>query len=43
MLKRVEAVSMMSFATWFAVGIGVAVAIGLLRNPSKNKKGKCYT
>ncbi|MDQ0230148.1 hypothetical protein J2S19_001400 [Metabacillus malikii] len=28
----------MSFASWFAVGIGVAVAIGLFGNQSKKKK-----
>ncbi|CRK84552.1 hypothetical protein BN000_04590 [Neobacillus massiliamazoniensis] len=28
----------MSFAAWFAIGIGVAVAIGLFGGKSKQKK-----
>jgi len=31
-------VEVMSFASWFAVAIGVAVAIGLFDNRSKKKK-----
>ncbi|HZH62012.1 MAG TPA: hypothetical protein VEY70_21080 [Metabacillus sp.] len=37
-LSRLDSVKVMSFASWFAIAIGIAFAIGLFDSKSKKKK-----